>query len=201
MNPQDEKLGGRIPLVKPDELTSAQRPLYDSINASQVPWAEKAGFVAKTQYGSLVGPFNVSLQSPAIASAFAALQSAEAANTTLNERTRQVVILTVGSIWKSQYELYAHKAVARKAGIPEAAIEAVATGGLADVLTEEEQTAQAFTLAITRDHQASNEIFDRAKETFGVRGIVDILFLAGCYDVVCSLLNAFQVPVPETQTH
>ena len=191
------ELGGRIPLTKPSELTPVQRSLYDDIDTHQVPWAETAGFVAKVADGSLIGPFNVVLQSPEIGAAFGTLQSVEAKNTTLSERVRQVVILTVGSIWKSQYELYAHKAAARKAGITEEAIDALVTGRPSESLKDEEKRAQAFAEEITRNHRVSKEMFDQLKATFGIRGIVDILFLAGCYDIVCSLLNTFEVPVPE----
>ena len=37
------------------------------------------------------------------------------AYTSLDERVRQVIVLTVGAIWHADYELYAHAAVARKA--------------------------------------------------------------------------------------
>ena len=197
MTGKSVELGGRIPLIKPGELTPAQLSLYENIDKHQVPWAEATGFVAKVADGSLIGPFNVALQSPEIGAAFGTLQSVEAKNTTLSERVRQVVILTVGSIWKSQYELYAHKAAARKAGITEGAIDALVTGRPSERLTDEEKQAQTFAGEITRNHRVSKEMFDQTKATFGIRGIVDILFLAGCYDVVCSLLNAFEVPAPE----
>ncbi len=194
---RSSELGGRIPLTKPGWLSSAQRSLYDDIDAHQVPWAEATGFVAKVADGSLIGPFNVALQSPEIGAAFGTLQSVEAKNTTLSERVRQVVILTVGSIWEAQYELYAHKAAARKAGISEEAIDALVAGKPSESLTGQEKQAQAFAGEITRNHRVSQEMFDQLKATFGIRGIVDILFLAGCYDIVCSLLNAFEVPAPE----
>lgn len=197
MKEKSIELGGRIPLTKPAELTPAQRSLYDNINAHMMPWAESTGFVAKLKDGCLVGPFNVQLQSPEIGDAFRTLQSVEGKSTTLSERIRQVVILTVGSIWRAKYELYAHKAAAKKAGITEEAIDALVTGRTSEGLTEEDKQAQAFAEEITRTHQVSKETFDQAKKTFGVRGIVDILFLAGCYGTVCSLLNAFDVPVPE----
>jgi hypothetical protein len=46
-------------------------------------------------------------------------------------------------------------------------------------------------------HQVPQKTFDQAKAMFGIRGIVDMLFLAGCCDTVCSLLNTFEVSVPE----
>ena len=36
-------LGGRLPLLKPDDLSPEQRKTYDTIDRDMVPWAEKAG--------------------------------------------------------------------------------------------------------------------------------------------------------------
>src|ERR1700739_3126841 len=65
---------------------------------------------------------------------FLDLQETEQKNTSLSQRVRQVVILAVGAVWKSKYELYAHAAAARKAGISEDAIRMLTTGGLPDEL-------------------------------------------------------------------
>ena len=60
----------------------------------------------------------------------------------------------------------------------------------------EETLAQRFTKQLALERTVSQDLFEQAKDVFGVRGIVDLLFLAGCYDIVCSLLNTFDVPVP-----
>ena len=161
-----------------------------------VPWAESAGFQSKTDDGRLIGPFNSVLYSPGISPAFLALQAAEQKHTTLDERIRQVVILTVGAVWGCDYERYAHVAVARKAGIPDAAIAALAKGDPADGLSAEERLAQRFTYEITANHRIEDALYDEAQATFGPQGLVDLLYLAGCYDTISSLLNTFRVPAP-----
>jgi 4-carboxymuconolactone decarboxylase len=190
------ELGGRIPLSTPASLSPSQRSLYDAINEQAVPWAQSAGFIAKLDDGRLVGPFNIALQSPEIGAAFWKLQSVEGEKTSLSERVRQVVILTVGSVWKSAYELYAHMAVARKAGLLEETVMALAQGHQSAGLTDEEKLAQRLIKQLMLDHHVPQELFEQVKATFDVRGIVDMLFLAGCYQIVCSLLNTFEVPVP-----
>ena len=189
-------LGGRLPLFDPQALTPPQKSVYDSINSKMVPWAESAGFKAKLEDGKLIGPFNTILSSPEIAAAFLALQASEQEHTSLSERVRQITILTVGAVWKSDYERYAHSAVARKAGLSENAIRALAQGDQAEDLTQEEQIAQRFTWQLTAEHHIGDELYAEAVAAFGTRGIVDLIFLAGCYDTISSLLNAFRVPVP-----
>ena len=190
-------LGGRIPLLNPQELTAAQRTTYDIVDKTMVPWANAAGFVAKLGDGKLVGPFNGFLLTPEVTASFLQLQEAEQKYTVLTQRLRQVVILTVGAVWKSDYERYAHSAVARKAGLPDSAIRALVAGEPATELSDREQLAQRFTWRLMAEHQVDDELYGQAEASFGLHGIVDIIHLAGCYGTISSLLNTFRVPVPE----
>ena len=197
MTISNESLGGRIPLFDPRALTPAQQAVYNTVDKKMVPWAESAGFKAKLADGKLIGPFNTILASPEIGSSFLAFQGSEQEHTSLSERIRQVVILTVGAVYQSDYERYAHSAVAQKAGLSQDAIHALTQGEEADELTPQERVAQRFTKQLTAEHQVADELYQQAVSTFGVTGIVDLIFLAGCYYTVSSLLNAFRVPVPE----
>ena len=197
MTTSNESLGGRIALFDPQSLTPAQKAVYGTIDKKMVPWAESAGFKAKLADGKLIGPFNTILASPEIGSSFLALQGSEQEHTSLSERVRQVVILTVGAVYKSNYERYAHSAVAQKAGLSQQAIHALKQGEDAEELTPEERVAQHFTRQLAAEHQVDDELYQEALSAFGVTGIVDLIFLAGCYYTVSSLLNAFRVPVPE----
>lgn len=80
MGDQTTRLGGRLPLLDPETLAGGQRHLYDSIEATMVPWAERVGPRGKTADSRLIGPFNPALFSPEIASAFLALQVVEEKN-------------------------------------------------------------------------------------------------------------------------
>ena len=190
-------LGGRTALIGPDELSTAQRKVYSIISEDMVPWAEKAGFTARLRDGRLVGPFNTVLLSPEIAEAFLALQGMEGRHTSLSARVRQVVILTIGAVWSGDYERYAHGAVAHQMGFGAAAIEALKSAGSADELTSEERVAQRFTLTLATERHVDDALFEEARTHFADRGIVDLIMLAGCYDLISSLLNAFDVPVPD----
>ena len=196
MPTQPHGLGGRLPLLDPHELSAAQKKTYDTLSTTMVPWARSAGFKAANGDGTLVGPFNCILWSPEITDSCLALQGAEQKHTTLTDRVRQVVILTVGAVWQCDYERYAHEAVARKAGLPEDAIRALASGKPAPGLSGEEQLAQHFARQITTEHQVDDDLYGQAEAAFGPRGIVDMLYLAGCYDTISSMLNTFRVPAP-----
>ncbi len=113
-----ERLGGRLPLFKPDALTAEQRRLHVDMTASWAQWADKAGFQARLPDGRWIGPFNPLLLSLVLSQAFLDLQCVEKNGTSLSERVRQVVILTVGAVWGCDYERYAHAAAAREARLP-----------------------------------------------------------------------------------
>jgi 4-carboxymuconolactone decarboxylase len=193
---QIDNLGGRLPLLDPAKLSQTQREVYDLANSTMVPWAEAAHFQSKTSDGKMIGPFNPVLYAPEMASCFADLQAAEAKYTPLSERVRQVVILSVGAVWKADYELYAHSAVALKAGLSEAAIRSLATGGVPEDLSDEERVAQRFVRQLTAEHHVEEALYRAAEAAFTREGLVSMTFLAGCYQVVCSLLNVFEIPAP-----
>ena len=191
-----ERLGGRLPLFKPDALTAEQRRLYDDMSDNWAPWADKAGFQAKLRDGRWIGPFNPLLLSPVLSQAFLHLQRVEGKGSSLSERVRQVVILTVGAVWGCDYERYAHAAAAREAGLSSAAIEALSAGRTSEYLKGDDDVARRFALALTAEHRVNDALFEEARQTFTERGILDLIILAGCYDLVCSLLNAFEIPKP-----
>lgn len=193
-------LGGRLPMLKRGKLQTKQRELYDKIIASVVPWADAAGFMIKDEQDHLIGPFNATLYSPEMGGSFLALQKMEEEHTSLSDRTRQVVILTVGSVWKAPYEIYAHSAAAATVGLSDRQIEALGAGQMADGLSEEELVAQRFTCQLVSEHIVDDDTYAAAHEAFGDRGLVEMLTLIGCYLSVCALLNAFAIPVPDARS-
>ena len=199
MSDREQDLGGGLPLLEPSKLNSKQRELYDNISSGIGPLAGAAGFKIKDDRGQLIGPFNATLYSPEICGSFLALQKLEEEQTSLTKRTRQVVILTVGSVWKAPYELYAHSAIAANAGFTAKQIASLAAGRSPEGLREEELAAQRFTHQLVSEHAIDDDIYAAAQGVFGDEGLVEMLVLIGCYLSVCALLNAFAVPVPKAR--
>ncbi len=192
----DAHLGGRLPLLDPAGLGGEQKAVHARLAETMVKWADESGFQSSTDDGRLIGPFNPVLLSPAITPAFLDLQAAEQAHTSLDARVRQVVILAVGAAWRSDYEIYAHAAVAAKAGLPDSVVKALAAGSVPDELTAQEKLAARFARLLSTSHRVDAALYGEAEAAFGPRGLVDIIFLAGCYHIVCGLLNTFEIPAP-----
>jgi 4-carboxymuconolactone decarboxylase len=180
----------------PEDLSADQSKIYTLIDTQFVPWAEAADFKSKTDDGRLIGPFNAALYSPEMSSAFLAWQVAEEKHTSLNARVRQVVILAVGAVWKARYELYAHAAVARKAGLSDRAIAKLSAGEPSEDLSDAERIAQRYATELTTSRRVEDDLFAAARQVFGLKGLVDIAHLIGAYQTVCGILNSFAIPAP-----
>ncbi len=196
MSATEDRLGGRLKLADPESLPGAQRELFDHITANAVPWADRSGFAATTAGGRLIGPFNPSLLNPPIGAGFLKLQVAEEQHTSLSERVRQVVILTVGAVWGAPYELYAHSAVARRTGLSDAVVSGLVAGATPDGLTDVERIAHRLANALSTSHHVDDDLYLHAEQTLGAAGVFELAVLTGIYHTVCAILNAFDIPAP-----
>ena len=192
---RDGGLGGRLPLLSPAELSPPARALYDRLVGGRLGHAPP--FRSRTDAGALIGPFNAGLYAPVIGGGFIDFHEAEERGTTLTPRLREVVILSVGAVWQSAYELYAHRAVAATRGLSPDAVERLTCGEGSDELDGEEQAAQRLTLELTRDRSVSDETYAACEQALGRDRVVAIVFLAAAYMGTCAVLNAFDVPVPD----
>jgi len=196
MSDHNDGLGGRLPLADPANLSPAQRELFDKMTSAVVPWAEDTGFHSTTDDGRFIGPFNPALLNPAMTSAAAELVLGERENTSLSGRLREVVILAVGAVWQSDYELYAHSAAARKVGISEDAIGVLVSGGIPENLSKDETIAAELTRQLSTTHRVDEPLYRQAENYFGTKGLTDIVILIGVYHTVCATLNLFEIPTP-----
>jgi 4-carboxymuconolactone decarboxylase len=186
----------RLPALVPAELDEAQQELYDTIVANEVPAFEARGVEVRASDGSLLGPFNPLLFSPALGRAQLEVFRSDGASTSLSPRVHEIVILAVGAACECEYELYAHRIVGRRVGLPEDVIEALASGGTPALADEQEASAFALARELTRDHRVGPQTYTTAERAFGHRGVVDIVLLVGLYLTTCAIINAFEVAVP-----
>ena len=196
MTAQTDALGGRLPLVNPAALTRDQQGLVDLLSNTLVAGVNSVGAQAATDDGRLIGPFNPALYSPAISAKFVEQQMFELMHTSLPERVRQVVILAVGAVWRADYELYAHSAAARAAGISEHAVKALANGEIPDELSEHEKIAGRLARQLTSTHRVDDTLYREAEKAFGKQSLVDMAALIGAYHGVCTTLTMFNIAAP-----
>jgi 4-carboxymuconolactone decarboxylase len=190
-------MSGRLPSLTPNELNLEQHGLYQSLVENEVPWAERAEVEVMASDGSLLGPFNPLLFSPGLSAAQIEVFRADKRSSSLSPLVHEIVVLTVGAAWDAQYEVYAHSAIGKRAGLTDAVIEAIASGRTPDLASEPEAVAYEFARQLATQHRVDSETYARAERAFGDKGLVDLVLLAGLYFSTCAIINAFEIPVPE----
>ena len=109
-----------------------------------------------------------------------------------------MVILIVGAPWRVGYGLCVHTAVIKQAGFDVATVGTLVAGQELASLSTEENLAHGFTCRLTAAHQIASALYQQAVATFGEKGVVDLICLAGQYIIISGLLNTFAVPAPAT---
>jgi 4-carboxymuconolactone decarboxylase len=64
----------------------------------------------------------------------------------------------------------------------------------------DETLVYEFSRSLHENHGVSDELFKRAVDRFGERGVVDIIAVNGYYTLVSFLLNVDQTPLPPGAT-
>jgi 4-carboxymuconolactone decarboxylase len=100
------------------------------------------------------------------------LVEAESKRTSLDKCVHEVVVLSIGAVWKSPYELYAHSAIARGAGIPETVIQALVAGKGSEQLLPKEQVAHRFARQLATEYRVDADLYRGAASMFGQAGLV-----------------------------
>ena len=187
----------RLPNIPPDQVTAEQQALFGKLRAGID--AHLQGFVTQRPDGALIGPFNALLHFPRLGTPAWDLFLALAGGSVLPKPVREVVILSTGAHHGSLYELYSHEALSAKAGLSPAKIRTLAAGERPADLSEEESIGYDVAAVLHRDHQVPNTTYQAAATAFGVQGVAEIAYLVGCYALIGSLLNTFDVNLPGTE--
>lgn len=186
----------RLPLLAPTDLTAEQQSLH-RLFETMVATDEFAGMTVQQADGAFIGPFGVLLHFPAAGTALARYAGAvSAALTPLPPSVRQVVILTVGGRLNAAYELYAHTIAGRRAGLRDDQIATLCAGGRPADLTTEENLAADVACALLRGGPLPGSVYRAVVDTLGQDSLDAMVLLVTQYLAICTLLNAYDVPVP-----
>ena len=192
----------RLPLIPPDKLSAAQKPLYDDMKkgiASSFNLFRTIAPEGGADAGALLGPWNPWLHEPRIGGAIWELTKAMTAEASLPDPVRQIAILVTGAHFNSAYELYAHIAVAEQEGMSPARLATLVGGSRPGDLTAEEGIAYDVAFALVNGGVLPEPAYRLAVRTFGQHGANELIFLVGLYCLVSMTLNGFNVPVPERE--
>lgn len=184
----------RLTRLLPSQLDDDQRTLYDAITTG--PRAQgPQRFPLTAPDGSLNGPFNALLTSPAVGTALQEVGAALRYRTGLDDRSREIGILLVAARWDSAFERSAHEAIARGLGFTEEELLALRREDLdllAGTLTETELAVGRVVVALL-DGDLDDAQWDAATAALGEAALVELTTLVGYYATLALQLRVFRV--------
>ena len=107
---------------------------------------------------------------------------------------RELVILRGGQLMRSEYEWAQHLPMARKAGLREAQINALAEWRSSKEFDEREKAALAIAEAVTQG-RVSDAVYQQAMQHFDHHDYVELAVVAAFYAMVGRMLDAMGVPL------
>src|ERR1700722_13386155 len=174
-------VGDRFRPLKYDEMTIEQKTMVDHLLAGERQGAR--------------GPFNVLLRSPEVGDLAQQFGGSMRFHTALPKDVSETIIIMTGRFWMAQYEWTAHKAAALKNGVKPAIVDAIAAGKRPSGMSPQMEVAYNFIDELLTTHQVTDATFQAAKETYGEKGVVDMLGLSGWYCLVSMALNVDRYPL------
>ncbi len=180
----------RITPRPPDELDSDERVLYDTITSG--PRANGPQHFALTAAdGSLRGPFDALLLSPAVGTALQELGAAIRYRTHLDDRCRELAILLVAAHWDSAFERDAHEAIARSLGFDAAELAAFRELDVSGLEGTELTVGLAVVSLLAGDLDDGS--WTAATRELGTAGVFELTSLVGYYATLALQLRVFRV--------
>lgn len=145
--------------------------------------------------GSLNGPFGLMLHAPAVGSALSALGEAIRFGSSLDARTREIAILTVGASRRSTYEVWAHERVALATGFDIDEVRALVEQRWQPA-DEREAVVYQVTAALANGGTVDSPTTARLVAALGDAGAVELVTLVGYYLSLAQLMQVFGVEAP-----
>jgi 4-carboxymuconolactone decarboxylase len=146
------------------------------------------------------GPFKALLRSPEIADRVQKVGEFVRFKSSIEPRLNELAIILCARKWTAQYEWYAHRELAMKAGLKPEIADAIAEGKRPANMQADEAIVYDFAHQLLHTGQVSDAAFGAVKEKFGEQGVIDLIGAVGYYTIVSFVLNVDRVPLPPDAT-
>lgn len=175
--------GDRFKPLKYGQLDPAQKKMADNLLGGE--------------RGGANGPFNVLMRSPEIGDLAQKLGAQVRFHSSLPPKLNELVIIITGRYWTAQYEWYAHRVAAEKAGLSPAIIAAIRDGKRPTGMAAEEEIVYNFASELINTKHVGDATYKAMVDKFGEKGAVDATAVMGYYQLVCGILNLDRYPMPD----
>lgn len=135
----------------------------------------------------------VMLQYPALAKAFLTFNNHVATASTLSKRVRELLILRISWLRRSEYELIQHIVLGRNAGLSEAELARVQYGPDAPGWDPIDAELVRAVDELHADARIQDATWARLSAHFSTQQLMDLVFAVGCYDMLAMVFKTLGV--------
>ena len=173
----------RIPPVEKGDWTDTQRAYLEP----------------HEQAGRLFNVFKTAARHPDLAKSIDALAFGHinSESSTLSPRHRELLILRIGWLCKSEYEWAAHSRVARSIGFTDEELVRITKSPDAPEWTPFEATLLRAVDELHRDAFITDATWQALSAQYDTQQLMDLVATVGTYNLVCMLLNSWGVQLDE----
>ena len=147
-------------------------------------------------FGNVRGPFSMLLHSPKLAEKMLAIGNFYRDESVVAGKDRSLAILVGVREREGAYVWSAQVNAARRAGVREEAIDVIRKKGDAGKLTAEECEIITDAEQLFRKNKVEQAAFDALLKRHGAQWLLELTAGASYYGILCSVVNAFEVPAP-----
>jgi 4-carboxymuconolactone decarboxylase len=174
--------------LTPDRMDDAQRALYELITSGP---RRSSQLVAAD--GSLRGPFDPMLRSPAVGEPLQALGAAIRFAGQLDASLRELAILVTAARWQCRFEWDAHLPLAEAAGVPRDEVEPVWNGDAGRLSAPQHQEVALAVHQLLTDRAVAPDTLAKLLATHGEAATFELLVVVGYYSTLAGVMNTFEI--------
>lgn len=172
----------RVPPLRDDECTDEQRALLD-----------------RNKPGRHLNIFRTLVRYPELYRDFMQLGGHVLLRSSLGAREREILILRIGHLCRSGYEVHQHTAIGKRAGLSETELAQIALGPDAPGWSDFDRTLLRAADELHRDTCISDATWQALSERFDTKQLLDVIFTVGQYTLVSMALNSLGVQIERSE--
>ncbi len=143
------------------------------------------------------GPFVPLMRSPAVLDVATQLGAYLRFESALPLELSELAIIITARRWSQNYEWFAHRQIAEKAGLPSSITQAIRDGRRPDGLDEKQLIVYDFCTEVHSNGQVTDATYERAKSAFGEHGVIDLTTICGYYSLLAMVMNVAKTALPD----
>ena len=177
-----QPLPDRMPPIAPEKYDGAQKKAAEEFLAARKE--------------PVFGPFSVLIRSPELMNAYRTFGDYLRFKASVGNKLTEFIILVTAREWTQDFEWNFHVPLARKEGIGQDIIDAIADGRRPSGMSEDVEMCYNLVGELQRFKRVSDATYARAVKRFGERGVLDIVGITGYYASLAMVMNTTRMSIP-----